>query len=93
MLVKLTEAVHDASKNRYSLREITINPQQIIAIREDNNLGSALQEGRITDGLSANTRFSRVYVGGGQYGLNLIIVGTPELIQEKISSVRSVLKG
>lgn len=93
MLVKLTEAVHDPSSNRYSLREVTINPSQIIAIREDPTLVGALHEGRITDGLNPNTRFSRLYVGGGQYGLNLIVVGTPELIQEKISSIRSVLKG
>ena len=93
MLVKLTEAVHDPSSNRYSLREVTINPSQIIAIREDPTLTGALHEGRISEGLNHSTRFSRLYVGGGQYGLNLIVVGSPELIQEKISSTRSVLKG
>lgn len=93
MLVTLTEAVHDPSSNRYSLREVTINPSQIIAIREDPTVLNALQEGRITEGLNPKTQFSRVYVGGGQYGLNMLIVGSPALIQEKLTKVKTVLKG
>ena len=93
MLVKLTEAVHDPSTNRYSLREVTVNPSHVVAIREDQNMASALKEGRIIDGLSAKAQFSRVLVGGGQYGLNLLVVGSPELIQEKLSHSRTVLKG
>jgi hypothetical protein len=93
MLVKLTEAIHDPSTNRYSLREVMVDSNHVVAVREDPSMASALHEGRISDGLSSQTRFSRLYVGGGQYGLNLLIIGSPDLIQEKLSSSRTVLKG
>jgi hypothetical protein len=93
MLVKLTEAIHDPSTNRYSLREVMVDSNHVVAVRQDPTMASALHEGRISDGLSAQTQFSRLYVGGGQYGLNLLVVGSPDLIQEKLSSSKAVLKG
>jgi len=93
MLVKLTEAVHNPQTNAYHLKEIDINPAQIVAIREDEQSQSLVKEGRITEGLSAATQFSRVYIGGTQYGLNVLVVGSPEQIKRKLSESRTVLKG
>ena len=93
MLVKLTEAVHDTTTNRYSLREVMVDSNHVVAVRVDPSMASALYEGRINDGLNPQTQFSRLYVGGGQYGLNLLIVGSPDLIQEKLHSYKAVLKG
>ena len=93
MLIKLTEAVHNTQTNSYSLKEITVNPSQIVAIREDEQSQNLVKEGRITEGLSPATQFSRVYIGGTQYGLNVLVVGSPDQIRKKLSESKTLIKG
>ena len=93
MLIRMTEMVLNPSSNTYSMREISINPEHVTAVREDWAANRALNENRMPDGLSKNASFSTVYMAGGQHGLSIVVVGTPSMIEEKLNSNRKILKG
>jgi hypothetical protein len=91
MLVRLTEVYEIPSEARFGLREVSINPEHIVAVRQDFAAISALKEGRMPEGLSNAAQFSRIYLNTSN--LNIVVVGSPELIEEKARSNRRVLKG
>jgi len=102
MLVTLTEVVSTnsnhvgssvATKN-YTLREITINPQHVICLREDSIMANRLNEGNLPQGLDTRQRFTKVTLDRGQSGLELVIVGDPSQVKEKLRlSNREMLRG
>ena len=91
MLVTLTE-VCENQKGRsirnyeptFTLRQVAVNPDHVIYVREDTSAHKLLHEGRLPEGLDERTRFSRVTINRGHTGSDLIIVGAPEQIQEKL---------
>jgi hypothetical protein len=93
MLINLTEVVEDQMSKTYTLREVTINPSHVVAVREDSNAKNALHEGRMTEGLRKDQQFSRLVIGAGQYGMNIVVVGSPLMIQEKLNNTKTLLKG
>lgn len=101
MLVTLTE-VCEAQKGRsirnyeptFTLRQVAVNPDHVIYVREDTSAHKLLHEGRLPEGLDDRTRFSRVTINRGHTGSDLIVVGAPEQIQEKLlMSSKQMLKG
>jgi hypothetical protein len=91
MLIKLTEVYEIPSQSRYGMREVSINPEHIVAMRQDTSACNALSEGRMPDGLSRNIDFTRIYLNTGN--LNIVVVGDSQLIEEKIRTNKRVLKG
>jgi hypothetical protein len=90
-MIKLREAYeHNGS---WGLREITINPAHIVAIREDGYAARALNENRMPDGLSRNITFSRIYLNSGQSSLEIVVAESPEMVEAKINNMRRLLKG
>ena len=84
------------SKTEYSLREIYINPEHVVCIREDASAWSSLQEGRMPEGLDSRTRFSKLHLNRGNSGLDVIVVGEPNHIKEKLGisyMQKTLLKG
>ncbi len=92
-MITLTEVYENHSKNTYSMRDILINPQHIIAMREDTQAQMALQENRMPQGLSPNLGFTRIYLNSGQQGLNVLVAGSLDIVQQKIGGTKRVLKG
>lgn len=96
MLVKLTEVCGTGavtSGNRYSLREVYINPEHVIMIREAHRFRNLNQEGLLTEGLDKNHRFSKLTIDRGSTGTEMIVVGGPSVVQEALKSHRRVLRG
>jgi hypothetical protein len=91
MLVRLTEVYEIPSQSKFGLREVSINPEHIVAMRQDVTTKSALNEGRLPNGLSMEADFTRIYLNTGN--LNVVVVGTPAMIEERLSTNRRVLKG
>jgi hypothetical protein len=101
MVVKLTEIYKD---NRYSedgrltdsfsLREIFVNPEHVVCLREDETYNRLLSEGRL-GALDKRQIITRVYLNRGQSGIDLIVVGEPTAIQEKLGlgSNKQLLRG
>ena len=97
MVVKLIE-VHTyhavTSNNSYSLREVYINPQRVVSMREDPSYRTLLSEGQLPEGLDNNQTFTRIFLDQGQGGNSLVVVGDPVTVDKKLTEgQRRVLKG
>ena len=100
MLVTLTEVCETSGRSirnyepNYTLRQVAVNPAHVIYIREDASATKLLHEGHLPEGLDSRTRFSRVTINRGHTGSDLVVVGAPEQIQEKLHIAnKSLLKG
>lgn len=91
MLVRLTEVYEIPSVSKYGMREVSVNPEHVVALRQDYVAKQALTEGRMPDGLSGHADFTRVYLNTGN--LNVVVVGSPGMVEEKLHTGRRVLKG
>ena len=92
MIVSLVELfentkVHSNQKNRtYDLREVFINPEQVVCLREDIQYQSLLTETKLPSGLNSEQKFTRIHLNRGQSGIDVVVVGSPQQIQRKIYS-------
>ena len=102
MFVTLTEVVENTTttnissrgQQRYTLREVTINPKYVVCVREDNAMQRMLTEGLLPDELNNEHEFTRVYLDRGQSGIDIVVVGNPESVEEKLlPSGRKILNG
>ena len=102
MVVKLIEVyettrAHSNETNRsYSLREVFINPQQVVCLREATHYKKLLKEGKLPTDLDGRQAFTHVFLNRGQTGLDLIVVGAPGMVENKIKQNnpdKKVLKG
>ena len=102
MLVTLVEIVENRSNytgssvanKTYSLREVTVNPQHVICLREESTMTRRLNEGSLPEGLDSRQGFTKVTLDRGQTGLDLVVVGNPAQIKEKLQiCVREILRG
>jgi alkanesulfonate monooxygenase SsuD/methylene tetrahydromethanopterin reductase-like flavin-dependent oxidoreductase (luciferase family) len=80
---------------RFTLSEIYINPTHVVCIREDASAIRFLNEGLLPEGLDDRQRFTRLHLNRGQGGLELIVVGSPDTIGEKLNlkTPSNLLKG
>lgn len=92
MLVKLIEVY---SKNTYasntegkveefSLREVFVNPEHIVCMRENDNLKIRLSETPLGKDIHPAEGFTKLYINRGQSGLDLDVVGDLGAIQRKL---------
>ena len=97
MVVKLVEvhSHHAVTSNKsYTLREVFINPQRVVSMREDTGFQSLLSEGELPEGISDSQTFTRIFLDQGQGGRSLVVVGDPMSVDRKLTEgQRRVLKG
>ena len=106
MLVTLVEVVEnrnhysrqkaEAVTSKYTLREVTVNPNHVVCLREDMVMTKRLDEGRLPEDVDPRQRFTKVYLDRGQSGLDLTVVGNLRQTQEKLglnSPAKEVLRG
>ena len=92
-MVKFTEVYQKQNSNEYGLRDISINPQHVVALREDTITTNALNENRLPSGLSKNVGFTRIFLNSGQFSLNIVVAGSPEMVEQKMVTSKKLLKG
>ena len=96
MLVKLTEAVSNGAVTTgttYSLREVMINPEHVVMIREERRMGVLNEQGAIAHGLDKNHTFSKLTINRGHNGSDIVVVGAPSTIEEQLNSSPRLLRG
>ena len=98
MIVKLVEVFENKKftqeARRYSVREVFVNPDHVVCLRSEPNYGKLLQEGALPEGLDNRQEFTRVHMSRGQLGLDIIVVGSPSSIEDKLGrSQKQVLRG
>jgi len=96
MVIKLIE-IYESNKfaeKSYELREVFINPEHVVCLREDPRFKMLLREGLLPEGIDGRQDFTRVQMNKGNLGLDIVVVGTPQSIEEKITKTKkTLLKG
>ena len=96
MLVKLTEVCNNGAvttNKMYSLREIFVNPEHVVMIREEKRMQELNEGGHLAAGLSEAHRFSKLTINRGQTGTEIVVVGAPEVVENTIHAGKRLLKG
>jgi hypothetical protein len=98
MIIKLVEVFENKKftqeAKRYSVREVFVNPDHVVCLRSEPNYGRLLQEGVLPEGLDSRQEFTRVHMSRGQLGLDIIVVGSPSSIEDKLGrKEKQVLRG
>ena len=96
MLVKLTEVCGTGavtSGRKYSLREVFVNPEHVVMIREESRMQQLNEDGALPPDLSKSHRFTKLTINRGQSGTEIIVVGTPQMIEKTLNQNRTLIKG
>jgi hypothetical protein len=92
MLVKLIEIynkkTYAANANEkveeYSLREVLVNPEHVVCVRENDSLKNRLSQTALGQEIHSSEGFTKIYINRGQSGLDLDVVGDMLSIQKKL---------
>ena len=96
MLVKLTEVCNNGAvttNKLYSLREVFVNPEHVVMIREEKRLRELNESGGAVEGLDEAHQFSKLTINRGQAGTEIIVVGAPDVIECALKNNKKLLKG
>jgi len=90
-LVELVEApISSSTRAKFSVREIYISPEHIVMAREDNHTEHVLRESNEKHPkIPANMKFTKLTINKGTTGQDIIVLGSIDMIYEKIHSSRS----
>tara|TARA_R110002110_G_scaffold142149_18_gene330341 strand:- start:217 stop:495 length:279 start_codon:yes stop_codon:yes gene_type:complete len=92
-MVKLTQIKKD-SFNMYRITNIYVNPKHIVFMSEESQMRQELVEGKIDLGLDRNISFTKIKINESASFSEIIVIGTPEMIESKIStSTKKLLRG
>ena len=86
-MIKLVEIYKDTLCNAHSwhLREIFINPDYIVFMREDPLMGSRLADKGLPEGLHPEQSFTRIGTNQSKNSSDIVVVGTLEQVRLKIN--------
>ena len=96
MLVKLTEVCNNGAvttNKMYSLREIFVNPEHVVMIREEKRMKELNESGRVANGLSEAHQFSKITINRGQTGTEIVVVGSPDIVENTLKNGKQLLRG
>jgi hypothetical protein len=92
MLVKLIEVYNkrtfashsDGKVEEFSLREVFVNPEHVVCMRENDTLKTRLSETQIGQEIHPAEGFTKLYINRGQSGIDLDVVGDLHAVQNKL---------
>tara|TARA_B000000557_G_C20632140_1_gene382666 strand:+ start:432 stop:725 length:294 start_codon:yes stop_codon:yes gene_type:complete len=97
MLVRLTEVCRNntltTKQNDYTLREVFVNPEHVVMIREEARLQQINEQTPITEGLKQNHRFTKLTINRGHTGTEIVVVGAPDIVERSLNSNKQLLRG
>jgi|TARA_R110000824_G_scaffold101450_3_gene241069 hypothetical protein len=90
MLIKLTEVcvngTYSTSQN-YLLKEVFINPDHVIMIREEARIKQLNEQGQVHKDLNPSHEFSKLTINRGNTGTEIVVVGGPSHIETKLNKL------
>jgi len=93
-LVELYEQPTQRTDNKWTLREVVVNPDYVVCLRPDARAMALLREGILPDGLDARQEFTKIQMNRGTGGLDIVVVGGIGQIESKLNlSTQQLLKG
>jgi hypothetical protein len=96
VLIKLTEVLSPGavlSEQKFLLREVFVNPEHVVMVREEARMRQLNEEGLLPDNLNLDHQFSKITINRGQTGTEIVVVGSPELIETKLKANKKLLRG
>ena len=96
MLVRLTEVCNTGAVTnnaQYSLREVYVNPEHVVMVREEQRLKQINEQNSVIEGLDSSHRFSKLVIDKGNTGTEIVVVGAPDVIETILKRQKQVLKG
>ena len=97
MLVRLTEVCTNNTlttrQNDYSLREVFINPEHVVMIREEARLQELNEQVPLTEGLKQGHRFTKLTINRGHTGTEIVVVGAPDIVERSLNTSKQLLRG
>ena len=96
MLIKLTEVLSPGavlSEQKFLLREVFVNPEHVVMVREEARMRQLNKEGLLPDNLNLDHQFSKITINRGQTGTEIVVVGSPDLIETKLKANKKLLRG
>jgi hypothetical protein len=99
-MIKLVEVCkkHFSLEEGFYLREIVVNPEHVVFLREDNDTKEEF--GRIknrseerTKGLHVESSFTKIVINKGSMGVEMTVMGTVSEVHGKVNNSRKLLKG
>lgn len=92
MMISFTQIKYDNYK--YTLREIYINTEHIVAMTKYIPDSPMLNEQNKPHGLDERIEFTKMFVNKGRESLEVVVIGSPEVIERKLfTSQKQLLKG
>ena len=79
--------------NEYTLKEIYVNPQHVVMMRENREMNRKISNHRISEELHPGQEFTTIRINSGHSGMDVTIVGSLSAIQEKLNLNKQLLKG
>lgn len=93
-LVELYEQPTQRTAQKWTLREVVVNPDYVVCLRPDARATALLREGILPDGLDDRQEFTKIQLSRGNGGMDIVVVGAIGLIEDKLNvSTRELLKG
>tara|TARA_Y100000296_G_scaffold84352_1_gene117462 strand:- start:464 stop:754 length:291 start_codon:yes stop_codon:yes gene_type:complete len=96
VLIKLTEVLSPGavlSEQKFLLREVFVNPEHVVMVREEARMRQLNEEGLLPDNLNLDHQFSKITINRGQTGTEIVVVGSPDLIETKLKANKKLLRG
>ena len=96
MLVKLTEVYNNGAvttRQLYSLREVFVNPEHVVMVREEKRMKELNENGKVAAGLDSTHRFSKLTINRGHAGTEIIVVGAPKIVENTLKNSTHLLRG
>jgi len=92
MLVRLIEIYNkrtfatqtDGKVEEYSLREVFVNPEHVVCLRENDSLKVRISDTMLGQEIHPSEGFTKVYINRGQSGLDLDVVGDLSAVRNKL---------
>jgi len=96
-VVKLVELYevrkYSGSAGAYHLREVFVNPEHVVCLREDHKARTELTEGNLPQDLDKRQSFTKIHMNRGQNGIDITVVGSPASVEEQLKSGKQLLRG
>ena len=97
MLVRLTEVCQNnmltSKKQAYTLREVFINPEHVVMIREESRMRKLNEQGELPENLNEAHRFTKLTINRGHTGTEIVVVGSPDIIEKSLNQNKKLIRG
>ena len=95
-LVKLTEVCHNSTlttQQTYTLREVFVNPEHVVMIREEARMRQLNEQGQLPAELNNEHRFTKLTINRGHTGTEIVVVGAPSAVEDSLTKKARLLRG